>query len=59
MKHGFVDSITDQLAMAASCDLKRFRNAPAGLNVKAEKSMHIRLMEAKISNSLSKWRLKK
>ena len=57
MKNGFVDNVTEDLALAASCDIKRFRNAPAGLNVKAEKSMHIRQMEAKISKTLSKMRL--
>ena len=57
MKNGFVDSVTEDLALAASCDIKRFRNAPAGLNAKTGKSMHIKQMEAKISKTLSKMRL--
>lgn len=30
--HGFVDVVTDDLAIAAHCDKKRFRNAPAELD---------------------------
>lgn len=59
---GFIDSITDRMAIAAHCDLTRFHNAPSALNEivspeKVELSTSIKTMNAKMAQTLRKRKL--
>ena len=56
---GFIDDITDRMAIAAHCDLTRFQNAPAALNgiaqpEKVELSASIKAVNAQVAQTLRK-----
>ena len=59
---GFVDQVTDRMAIAAHCDLTRFQNAPSALNEivqpeKAELSTSIKAVNARMAQVLRQRKL--
>lgn len=57
LEKGFIHEVTGEQAIAAHCDLNRFRNAPAELSAKIDRNANVKQTLAKMSNVLRKRKL--